>query len=207
MHSGDDMVSGKHPQNSQPIAVLRFQVDKGSTSAELEEGPIWNPGAADRTRVGDIKFKDVSGPDGVPDGVINNSDLTIIGTPYPDFYYGMTNTFSYQNVSLSINLAGSQGNQIYSNAMVIYRLIRSRSRTLATERNFWKSEEDPGDAIRPCDTPTGGMRQASTRYMDTGSYLRINNITLTYIIPERYPNHSVHSGCHNQPLYLQEPFL
>ena len=38
--------------------------------AELDKGPIWNPGAADRSRVGDFRFVDVSGPNGVPDGII-----------------------------------------------------------------------------------------------------------------------------------------
>jgi hypothetical protein len=137
--------------------------------------------------MGDIRFKDVSGPDGKPDGKIDNSDITIMGNPYPDFYYGITNRLSYQNFSFSFNLAGSYGAQIYSNAMVIYRLIRSRSRTLTTERNFWKSEADPGDGntVRPDDVPRGGLRLASTRYIDNGSYLRVNNITLGYLLPDK----------------------
>jgi hypothetical protein len=113
--------------------------------------------------------------------------MTIMGNPYPDFYYGMTNRLSYQNLSLTFNIAGSHGNQIYSNAMVIYRLIRSRSRTLTTELNYWKSEADPGDGntVKPCDVPSGGLRLASTRYMDTGSYLRFNNITMSYTLPDK----------------------
>ena len=99
----------------------------------------------------------------------------------------MTNRLSYQNLSLTFSIAGSRGNQIYSNALVIYRLIRSRSRTLRTELNYWKSEADPGDGntVKPCDVPTGGLRLASTRYMDTGSYLRFNNITMSYTLPDK----------------------
>lgn len=110
-----------------------------------------------------------------------------MGSPYPKFYYGITNRLVYKNFNLSFNLAGSYGAQIYSNAMVIYRLNRSRSRTLTTERNYWKSETDPGDGKtpRPDDVPRGGLRLASSRYLDNGSYLRINNITLGYVLPER----------------------
>lgn len=188
--SGDDIISGNNiTRIGQPIGMFYGFIVDGifKNAAELAAGPIYNKGLADETRVGDIKFKDVSGPAGKPDGKIDNSDITIMGSPYPDFYFGLTNRLSYENISLSFNIAGSQGSQIYSNAMVIYRLIRSRSRTLTTEQNFWKSEDDPGDGktVRPHDNPRGGLRLPSTRYMDNGSYLRINNITLSYILPDK----------------------
>jgi TonB-linked SusC/RagA family outer membrane protein len=188
--SGDDIISGNNiTRIGYPIGMFYGFITDGifKNSAELAAGPIYDKGLADETRVGDIRFKDISGPKGVPDGIIDNNDLTIMGSPYPDFYYGMTNRFTYDNLSLSVNLAGSHGNMLYSNAMVIYRLIRSRSRTLITERNFWKSEQDPGDGqtVRPDDVPRGGLRQPSTRYMDYGSFLRINNITLSYVIPDK----------------------
>ncbi len=188
--SGDDIISGNNiTRIGQPIGMFYGFIVDGifSNAAELAAGPIYNKGLADETRVGDIRFKDVSGLGGKPDGKIDNSDLTIIGSPYPDFYFGLTNRLSYQNLSLSFNLAGSYGNKIYSNAFMIYRLIRSRSRTLATERNFWKSEAEPGDGQtpRPNDLPRGGLRLPSTRYLDEGSYLRVNNITLSYLLPQK----------------------
>lgn len=188
--SGDPIIVGNNiTRIGQPIGMFYGFITDGifKNAEELAAGPIYNKGLADDSRVGDIRFKDVSGPNGKPDGIINNNDLTIMGSPYPDFYYGMTNRFAYENLSLSVNLAGSHGNQIYSNAMVIYRLIRSRSRTLTTEKNYWKSEADPGDGktVRPNDNPRGGLRLPSTRYMDYGSYLRINNITLGYNLPAK----------------------
>ncbi|MEJ7739293.1 MAG: TonB-dependent receptor [Chitinophagaceae bacterium] len=188
--SGDDIISGNNiTRIGQPIGMFYGFIVDGifKNAAELAAGPIYNKGLADETRVGDIKFKDVSGPGGKPDGKVDNADLTIMGSPYPDFYFGLTNRLSYGNLGFSFNIAGSQGSQIYSNAMVIYRLIRSRSRTLTTERNYWKSEADPGDGktVRPHDNPRGGLRLPSTRYMDNGSYIRINNITLSYILPDK----------------------
>jgi TonB-linked SusC/RagA family outer membrane protein len=189
--SGDDIISGNNiTRIGQPIGMFYGYITDGifRNAAELAAGPIYNKGLADDSRVGDIRFKDVSGPGGKPDGIITNADITIMGSPYPDFYYGITNRFSYKNIGLSVTLAGSQGSMIYNNAMMVYRLIRSRSRTLTTELNYWKSEADPGDGktVRPNDMPRGGLRLPSTRYLDNGSYLRVNNITLSYTIPEKY---------------------
>jgi len=188
--SGDDIITGNSiTRIGEPIGMFYGYITDGifKNAAELAAGPIYNKGLADDSRMGDIRFKDVSGPNGKPDGIITNADLTIMGSPYPDFYYGMTNKFTYKNFGLNINLAGSHGSQIYSQAMVIYRLIRSRSRTLTTETNFWKSEADPGDGqtVRPDDVPRGGLRLPSTRYVDNGSYLRINNITFSYTMPQK----------------------
>ena len=148
---------------------------------ELDSGPIYNPGAAYQSRVGDIRFKDVSGPDGKPDGIVNTFDRTIMGSPYPDYYYGMTNRFGYKNFSLSVNIQSSQGNMVFSNSDS-YLYTRARYKQLSIVKDYWISEDKPGDGVspRPNNNPTGGVRQKSTRYLDTGSYFRINNINLSY---------------------------
>lgn len=191
--TGDPIIAGNASDGynitkiGSPIGLFYGFIADGifKNAAELAAGPIYNKGLADATRVGDIRFKDVSGPAGKPDGIIDNNDMTITGSPYPDFYYGMTNRLSYNNISLSFNIAGSHGNQIYADSYRIYRLNRSRSRTFATEANYWKSETDPGDGQtpRPVDNTTGGIRLTGTRYMDTGTFLRFNNITLGYVFP------------------------
>lgn len=61
---------------------------------------------------GDLKFADVSGPDGKPDGVIDEYDRTYIGSPQPKFTYGFNNSFRYMNFELNIFINGSYGNKI-----------------------------------------------------------------------------------------------
>jgi outer membrane receptor protein involved in Fe transport len=174
----------------QPIGMFYGFLTDGvfMNQAQLNAGPIFNPGAADRSRVGDIRFKDVSGPAGKPDGVINNFDKTIMGTPYPDFYYGMTNRLSYGNIMLSVTLQGSHGSEIYNLSRDGGYSGRARVRGYAFSNNYWKSEAEPGDGItpRPNDNPTGGFRLPNQKYLDNGSYLRINNITLSYDIPAKW---------------------
>ncbi len=171
----------------QPIGMFFGFLTDGifKTQAELDKGPIFNPGAADRSRVGDIRFRDISGPAGKPDGIINNFDKTIMGTPYPDFYYGITNRFSYGNLQLGVTMQGSQGSEIYNLSRDGGYSGRARVRGYAFSNNYWKSESEPGDGVtpRPNDTPKGGFRLPNQKYLDNGSYLRINNITLSYNLP------------------------
>ena len=97
----------------QPIGMFYGWLADGifATKAELDKGPLWNPGGRDASRVGDVRFVDISSPNGMPDGIINSFDRTVMGSPYPDFYYGMTNNFSYKNLSLSVCSSGCAGEQ------------------------------------------------------------------------------------------------
>lgn len=189
---GDPIYSGNNvTMIGQPIGMFYGLLTDGvfMNAAELAKGPTFNPGAADQTRVGDMRFKDVSGPDGKPDGVINNFDRTIMGSPYPDFYYGMTNRFYYKNLSLVVGLQGSRGSEIYNMSIDGGNSGRPRVRGYKFANDYWKSEQEPGDGVtpRPNDSPTGGARLPSQKYLDNGSYLRINNITLGYDLPSSIP--------------------
>lgn len=189
--TGDPIFSGGNvTMIGQPIGMFFGWLNDGifKTQAELAAGPIFNPGAGDRSRVGDIRFVDISGPAGKPDGVINSFDKTIMGSPYPDFYYGMTNRFVYKKISLSVTLQGSQGNEILNLSRASGNSSRGRYRQYAFSNNYWKSEQDPGDGRtpRPNDAPTGNIRGTYSQYwLDNGSFLRVNNISLGYQMPDQ----------------------
>lgn len=61
---------------------------------------------------GDLKFADLSGPEGKPDGIIDEYDRTNIGSPLPKITFGFNNTIRYANFDLNIFLSGSYGNKI-----------------------------------------------------------------------------------------------
>lgn len=187
--SGDPIISGGNiTMIGQPVGMFFGWLTDGifQTKADLDKGPVWNKGGRDASRVGDVRFVDVSGPNGTPDGIINSFDKTTMGSPYPDFYYGMTNSFSYKNLSLSVSLQGVQGNSVLALSREQLANNRARFRQYAFMNNYWKSETEPGNgySVRPNDVPTGNFRGTySQRWLDNGSYLRINNIVLGYELP------------------------
>jgi TonB-linked SusC/RagA family outer membrane protein len=188
--SGDPIITNANiTEIGQPIGMFYGWKTNGifKNQAELDKGPIFAPGTANASHIGDTRFVDVSGPNGKPDGIINSLDKTIMGNPYPDFYYGMTNRFVYKDISLSVTLQGSQGAQVINKTRVGANIsTRARTNQLALSNNYWKSPDQPGDGKtpRPNDAPTGNVRgESSQREMDNASYMRINNITLSYVLP------------------------
>ena len=185
---GDPIISNTHiTMIGQPIGMFYGLLTDGifRNQAELEQGPIHSPGSTLGSHVGDIRYVDLSGPDGTPDGIIDSYDRTVMGSPYPDLYYGMTNRFSYKNFNLSISLQGVSGNKVLSEAKRVSMRGEFRVNQLAVLDDFWKSEQEPGRYPRPNDEPTGGLRDVSQRYLDEGTYLRINNIVLGYVFTEK----------------------
>ncbi len=127
---------------------------------------------------GDVKYRDVNN-----DGVITEDDKTIVGNPEPDFFWGVTNSFSYKNFDLSILMQGQIGGEIYG---IIGRAFDSPNGESAINRpkhwkDRWKSEEDPGNGKVPrVDGTTSGLYDS--RWLYDATYWKVKNVTLTYNI-------------------------
>lgn len=136
------------------------------------------------SREGTLKMKDVSGPNGVPDGVITNDyDRTFIGDPTPDFSFGLTNNFTYKNFDLNIHLAGAVGGDLLNAAKWAYSTNMDGSRVpLKAAADRWRSPANPGSGIYPR-TYTGTTakgREVNSQWIEDGSYLAAKNISLGY---------------------------
>ena len=143
--------------------------------------------------VGDVKFKDLSGPEGKPDGKIDTYDETYIGNPWPKLFGGFTNSFSYKNFDLSILMTGAFGNDIYnylaksnsdpntiyvSKNLFIHALDYAR---LTVDKDGKPILENPGTNVPRFSTgPNGNTQRATTKWVEDGSYIKIKNISLSY---------------------------
>jgi TonB-linked SusC/RagA family outer membrane protein len=185
----------------QPIGVFYgYVVDRLFTSEEdilnsavQVEDPS-NPGKnlynkTTGVYVGDIKFKDLNN-----DGVIDDDDQTEIGDPNPDFTFGLTNTFDFYNFEVVLGLSGVYGDDILNFTRYCTENMTSIwDNQSAAVVNRAKVGTDANGNAYLINTDTSIPRTStndfnrnnrmSTRFIEDGSYLRIQNLSIGYKIP------------------------
>jgi len=136
--------------------------------------------------LGDIQYQDTN-----HDGVVDTKDEVALGNPNPDFTYSITNYFSYKDFDLSIFLNGSYGGKIL-NALKFETegLSGLYQNQLAAAANFW-TPSNPNSNIP---SPRGGLANnnlvMSDRFLESASFLRIQNVRLGYNLPQRWAKYA-----------------
>lgn len=183
---GDIRLTSSKPMGNvseEQFAVIRVGEPLGSLygyeyDGVLQKGETYAP--EPNAKPGDPKFKDISGPAGVPDGKITSDDRKIIGHASPDLIFGLTNSFKYKNFDLSIFLHGSIGNQLLN----------------MTRMNLeWAHTTDALNRWSPTNTNTDIPRNGfyyskyggyiNSHFIENASFLRCKNITFGYTIPHK----------------------
>lgn len=173
------IIDGVHiTEVGQPISSFYLMNVIGifQNEQDVKDNPVQHP----KTQPGDLKFEDVD-----KNEKITTADKKIVGSPFPDFTWGLGNEFRYKNISLNVFLNGSQGNKVYFSAGETLLNSAGVQNQLEMVDRRWKSETNPGDGIVPRAVRNDyalGM-SSSSRYLFDASYVRIKDVTLSYDFP------------------------
>ena len=150
---------------------------------EVNSSPVRSGGVV--TVPGDPKLRDISGPNGRPDGLIDTYDRTNIGSNFPDFIYGLTNNFNYRNFDFTFQLQGVQGVE----ALNLIKTSANYKNVSSLFKGYWKSETQPGNGydFRPTYAAYQGNNPLITTWLvEDASFLRVKNVTLGYRFPKLF---------------------
>lgn len=135
---------------------------------------------------GDAKFSDLSGPKGEPDGVINQYDKTAIGSSMPTFYGGFQNTFIYKQWTLNATVNVVSGNKVFNYLRYQNEKMTGFQNQGASVLNRWQYEGQQTNIPRALMNDPVGNSAFSTRWIEDGSYLRVQNVSLSYTIANKF---------------------
>jgi len=149
------------------------------TPSQLLKAPVQNGKPIDPktgTYLGDIQFRDIT-----RNGVVDDSDRTYIGNPNPKFTFGFNNNVSYKHFDLGVFLQGSYGNDIFNYVRVWgERMWTTSGNQMASIQNRWTPENTDTKIPRYANADPNNNQRVSDRFVEDGSYLRIQNVSLGY---------------------------
>ena len=169
-----------------PIGALYGYVEDGyfDNEAEVRNSPLYtgNDNSIIRRMIGEVKYLNL---DKDPSS-IGTTDRTFIGDVNPDYIFGITNNFRYQQFDLSIFVNGVQGNDVINmNTRFNDNFGTGKNVTEEMLNGAWAEGKDNSNATGP-----KAMRQFwrnmlfTRRFIEDGSFVRIKNVTLGYNFPQ-----------------------
>ena len=144
---------------------------------EIDNASVYQPGA----QVGDLRFVDVDG-----DGEINfsnNDDKTMLGSPIPKFMLGSVLGFNIFGIDISTNLYAALGHKIVRN----YERQQPYANQLGYVLDRWTVDNPSNENPR---VTTSATRNGvfSDYFVEDGSYLRVRNVQIGYVLPKNISN-------------------
>ncbi|WP_318308058.1 SusC/RagA family TonB-linked outer membrane protein [Flagellimonas crocea] len=184
-------------QEGQPISSFYGRVVEGIFASESEVANAADQGfETNADGVGRFRYKDLNN-----DGTIDDEDRTFIGSPHPDFTYGINLRLGYKGFDMSAFFQGSQGNDIFNNDKV-YTDLPTFFDANRSVRVLDSWTPDNLDAQLPAlsQSITNNEGTPSTFFVEDGSYMRLKNLQIGYTFNEQV---SSYLGMDSVRLYLQ----
>lgn len=148
----------------------------------------------DNVKVGDIRYKDISGPDGVPDGIISSEyDRTLLGGSLPRYMFGGRINAAYKGFDLSLAFQGV-GKQWSRMGNIMMQPLRWNFGNMPAiiDGHYWSEKNTPEqnlEAKYPRLTyanADASYNNMSDFYLFNGRYVRLKNVTIGYTLPQAW---------------------
>ena len=178
-----------YTQAGRPVGSFYGYVTDGIFHSldELNNGTDWGLQVGPTgIYLGDIRYKDISGQGGKPDGKIGSEDVTFIGDPNPKFTYGITNTFQFKSFDFSFFLQGVYGSKIFNWTRKYSESLFNVYLNQLSSALYRYTPDNPNSSIPRYNQWNNNNTRNSDRYIEDGSYLRIQNVSLGYNFPARW---------------------
>jgi len=139
-------------------------------TGEIAAGPLRGGEAP-----GDIRYLDTNG-----DGKITDADKTFIGSPIPDFIYGLSGRVAWKALDVSANFTGQRGNEVFNGKKAVRFGVEN------FETSFLNRWHGAGTSTtEPRITNAGHNYQSSTRFIEDGGFFKLNAAQVGLRVPER----------------------
>lgn len=142
---------------------------------------------------GDIKYRDISGPDGVPDGMIDENDKTVFGDPDPHYAYSFRGAMSWKGIDFSFYLQGVGKADGYLSEEARHCFINDYSVPKTEHLDRW-TPNNPNASYPRLFLGQSHNLLFSDYWREDASYLRLKNLQLGYTFPKKWMARSGISG-------------
>lgn len=125
--------------------------------------------------IGRLRYRDING-----DGAINEKDRTIIGNPHPEFSYGVNLNAAYKGFDINLFFDGKQGNKLYNTQRNLGDFAYFGFNYGANTLDAWSPSNANSNIPSLSTLNTNNELQASSYYVEDGSYFRLKSVTVGY---------------------------
>lgn len=155
-------------------------------SSPVQFGVPWSANPTVGPKPGDVKYADISGPDGKPDGKVDNFDRTFIGNNFPRYEYSINLNLTVGNFDLNIfgQGVGKRNNYYSGTGAVPFASNDFAASLLKMHKDYWTPSNSAARFPRLLPSGSGGNNYvASTHWIRDASFFRIKNVNLSYRVP------------------------
>jgi TonB-linked SusC/RagA family outer membrane protein len=167
-------------------AVGYFSDSNDIKNSPVQFGIPWSPVATTGPKPGDVKYADISGPDGKPDGKVDAFDRTFLGNAFPRYEYSININLAYAGFDLNLfgQGVGKRSNYYSGTGAVPFASSDFAASLLEQHKDYWRPDNQNARFPRLLPSGFGGNNYlVSNLWIKSASFFRLKNVNLGYTIP------------------------